>query len=65
MLVELEYKAMSLFIATGDGMMRRQVFAEMDDARALRLSFVHSTSRAQRISTTGMSSIASHCCRPR
>ena len=37
MLVELEYKAMSLFIATGDGMMRRQVFAEMDDARALRL----------------------------
>ena len=37
MLVELEYKAMSLFIATGDGMMCRQVFAEMDDARALRL----------------------------
>lgn len=37
MVVELEYRMMSLFIATDGGMLRRQVFAEMADERARQL----------------------------
>jgi len=37
MVVELERRLMSLFIDCGNGLVRRQVFAEMDEARARQL----------------------------
>lgn len=37
MVIEIERRMMSLFLLDGNGMPRRQVFAEMDDARARQL----------------------------
>ena len=37
MVVEMERRIMSLFIDSGDGMLHRQVFAAMDEARARQL----------------------------